>query len=142
MIDVDHFKSINDRYGHGVGDEVLKHIARLRSTTLRKGDVFGRLGGEEFLAILPSASTRAAARIGERLRRKCEDLEWGKIASVDGVSISLGVARYEFAYDETSLLHAADQALYFSKGAGRNRLTVADQTSPLSQDTPVEVASR
>ncbi len=142
MIDVDHFKSINDRYGHGVGDEVLKHIARLGSMTLRKGDVFGRLGGEEFLAILPSASTRAAARIGERLRRKCEDLEWGKIANVDGVSISLGVARYEFGYDETSLLHAADQALYFSKGAGRNRLTVADQTSPLSQHTPVEVASR
>ena len=142
MIDVDHFKSINDRYGHGVGDEVLKRIAELGSKTLRKGDLFGRLGGEEFLAILPSASTRAATRIGERLRRKCEDLDWEKIANVDGVSISLGVARYQFGYDETSLLLAADKALYFSKGAGRNRLTVADQTSSLAEGSRVEVASR
>jgi len=142
MIDVDHFKSINDRYGHGVGDEVLKHIANLGSTALRRGDLFGRLGGEEFLAILPSASPRAAMRIGERLRRKCEDLDWGKIANVEGVTISLGVARYQFGYDETSLLHAADTALYFSKGAGRNRLTVADQTSPLSEGSPVGVTSR
>ena len=81
-------------------------------------------------------------RIGERLRRKCEDLDWGKIANVEGVTISLGVARYQFGYDETSLLHAADTALYFSKGAGRNRLTVADQTSPLSEGSPVGVTSR
>jgi sigma-B regulation protein RsbU (phosphoserine phosphatase) len=81
-------------------------------------------------------------RIGERLRRKCEDLDWGKITNVEGVTISLGVARYQFGYDETSLLHAADTALYFSKGAGRNRLTVADQTSPLSEGSPVGVTSR
>ena len=72
-------------------------------------------------------------RIGERLRRKCEDVDWGKIANVE---------RYQFGYDETSLLHAADTALYFSKGAGRNRLTVADQTSPLSEGSPVGVTSR
>ena len=142
MIDVDYFKAINDRYGHGVGDEVLKNIAKLGSRTLRKGDLFGRFGGEEFLAILPSASAKAASRIGERLRRACENLDWGKIANVEGVSISLGVAKYQFGYDETSLLHAADTALYFSKGAGRNRLTIADQAVPGSPRAPLKVASR
>ena len=131
MIDVDHFKSINDRHGHGAGDEVLKHLGALGSNTLRKGDLFGRLGGEEFLAILPSASAGAAKRIGERLRRKCEDMDWPSIAGIDAVTISLGVSCYQFGYDETGLLKAADTALYRSKEAGRNRLTVADQPMPL-----------
>ena len=141
MIDVDQFKSINDRYGHGVGDEVLKRIAGLGQRVLRKGDLFGRLGGEEFLAILPSASAEAAVRIGERLRRECEALDWEKIANVDGVSISLGIARYQFGYDETSLLHAADTALYESKRSGRNRLTIADQEAASYEMSKVAAGS-
>ena len=142
MIDVDHFKSINDRFGHAVGDEVLKRLANLGSTTLRKGDLFGRLGGEEFLAILPSASAETAAHIGERLRRECEELDWPKIAKLDGVTISLGVAMCQFGYDETSLLHAADTALYESKRSGRNRLTIADRDGSIEKAAKLISASR
>jgi diguanylate cyclase (GGDEF)-like protein len=125
MIDVDHFKAINDMHGHAAGDEVLREIARIGERELRKGDLFGRLGGEEFLAILPNTPGDIAVRVGERLRAKCHEQAWPQIEGLDTISISLGVAVHQTGADETFLLQAADTALYQSKNSGRNRLTLA-----------------
>lgn len=125
MIDVDHFKSVNDIHGHAMGDQVLCEIAALGERQLRKGDLFGRLGGEEFLAILPDTSKDVAAAVGERLRASCEALDWSLHDGPANVSISLGVAIHQKGADETFLLQAADTALYQSKATGRNRLTIA-----------------
>lgn len=125
MIDVDHFKSVNDIHGHAVGDQVLCEIAALGERALRKGDLFGRLGGEEFLAILPDTSAEGAAMIGERLRVACHKLDWESLEGPQSVSISLGVAEHHRGADEIFLLQAADTALYQSKNRGRNRLTIA-----------------
>ncbi len=125
MIDVDHFKSVNDIHGHAVGDQVLCEIAALGERALRKGDLFGRLGGEEFLAILPETSGETAAMIGERLRIACHELNWASLEGPRSISISLGVAVHQKGADETFLLQAADTALYQSKNEGRNRLTIA-----------------
>lgn len=125
MIDVDHFKSVNDMYGHAVGDQVLCEIAALGQRQLRKGDLFGRLGGEEFLVILPDTSRHVAALVGERLRASCQALDWANLEGPASVSISIGVALHQHGADETFLLQAADAALYQSKTTGRNRLTIA-----------------
>lgn len=125
MIDVDHFKAINDQHGHAAGDEVLQKIAAVSEGELRKGDLFGRLGGEEFLAILTNTSGPTAMQVAERLRACCVGLRWPNIIGLKKVSISLGVAVHQNGTDETFLLQAADAALYESKNTGRNRLTLA-----------------
>jgi two-component system, cell cycle response regulator len=124
MIDLDHFKLINDREGHLVGDHVLRGVAELLQASLRKSDFLARYGGEEFVAILPEADQKAATIIAEKLRKSIEnysfDIENRKIQ----VSISLGVATFSrdlhFADDE-ELIERADSNLYHAKRHGRNR---------------------
>ncbi len=124
MIDIDHFKAINDTHGHGVGDVVLQRIAEAGRSCLRDQDVFGRLGGEEFLVILPGADEELAIKVGERLRDIVRQLFADRTLGLDEVTISLGVAVYQAGVDEKLFLRAADLALYRSKAEGRDRLTV------------------
>src|SRR5690606_20600388 len=124
ILDIDHFKSINDRYGHLVGDEVLVKIAGSVRNALRRKDRFGRMGGEEFLIIMHDTGRIGAADIIERVRNVVAGLEWKDIPDLRA-TVSLGVATYKPGADETWMLQAADQALYEAKRSGRNCLRFA-----------------
>ena len=125
MIDVDYFKSVNDRFGHGVGDQVLKRITVACQKVLRENDIFGRLGGEEFAVILPDVDLPRSGQIAERLR---EGVEKDDICIADDVvrtTISVGLCTLNGNIaDSEGLLRAADMALYRAKHGGRNRVCV------------------
>jgi diguanylate cyclase (GGDEF)-like protein len=122
MIDIDYFKHINDSYGHAVGDDVLKQLTRRCFHILRDTDIFGRHGGDEFVAILPESDARDALQVAERLRTEVEELsvESGKGEVRFTVSVGLTQFRDEERFEET--LNRADQALYHAKRSGRNRV--------------------
>lgn len=126
MFDLDRFKSVNDTYGHLIGDRVLMHLAQVVRSVVREGDVMVRYGGEEFLAILPAASRQDVAQAGERLRRIVEEAPLRDGDQVIHVTISVGATAYpEFdAGDDLDLVKHADAALYAAKEAGRNRVMV------------------
>lgn len=126
-IDVDEFKRINDAHGHLVGDRVLVKIARTCAQALRDGDLLGRTGGEEFLAVLPDANLAQAVEIAERLRRKIESLQGPELPAgiVTGISVGVAELRPE-DQDATALRARADAALYRAKSQGRNRVLVAE----------------
>jgi diguanylate cyclase (GGDEF)-like protein len=123
MIDIDHFKPVNDRVGHLAGDEVLREVTRRVASTLRTADVLGRIGGEEFLIILYPADERIAIEVMERARLACSShpvtIDEGEVQ----VTISLGaaVALPSHEIELTNLLATADRALYYAKDGGRNR---------------------
>jgi diguanylate cyclase (GGDEF)-like protein/PAS domain S-box-containing protein len=125
FIDIDHFKKVNDTYGHDIGDVVIKMVARTMSSAMRSYDFLARWGGEEFIALLPAANATSAARIAERLRtlvsHSSRDMSQGKIRT----TVSIGV--YFCRRDDTpeSVVKQADRLLYESKRNGRNRITVA-----------------
>lgn len=124
MMDMDHFKQINDTYGHQAGDQVLRQIGGVISASFRKADVYGRLGGEEFAVLLPNTSLEAARDIAEQLVKSIS----GLVAEpVKGLSASLGVA-FTDAVDEDlhGLMNTADKALYRAKALGRNQVAVAE----------------
>ncbi|KFB67194.1 diguanylate cyclase [Candidatus Accumulibacter vicinus] len=126
MIDVDLFKSINDRYGHAVGDRVLHQVAKAIQSAARKDDSVSRIGGEEFLLICHDADPRAALLAAERLRQMVKAMQ----INISGVeirtSVSIGVANRENGMDnEDDLLRAADKALYAAKQAGRDRVCLS-----------------
>lgn len=126
LLDVDHFKQVNDTYGHAAGDEVLRGLVERVRPSLRTYDLFGRYGGEEFALILRQTDVENALVIAERTRRLvCEgpfDMPEGVTPSTLSVSVSLGLAMLDSEAMSTpeSLLHAADQALYRAKAGGRN----------------------
>jgi diguanylate cyclase (GGDEF)-like protein/PAS domain S-box-containing protein len=125
MVDIDHFKRVNDTYGHAAGDEVLKQVAISLQTGLRSIDVIGRLGGEEFAILLPSIDLQGAEMVADRLRRAVAGLSPVADGTAIPVTVSLGVA--EIAGDARefdSLLKAADAALYGAKQGGRNKVVV------------------
>jgi len=128
MLDIDHFKQINDTYGHLVGDEVLRRLGEVVRTNIRAVDVAGRYGGEEFLIVMPETGLEGALVFAERLRSRVADLEFdagpGKTFRI---TISVGVTQCEDADAATidDLLAAADRALYQAKREGRNRVAVA-----------------
>ncbi|MEO6247125.1 MAG: sensor domain-containing diguanylate cyclase [Sphingomicrobium sp.] len=117
-LDVDHFKSVNDRFGHGVGDQVLKGIADSCRVALRPGDLFGRIGGEEFAILLPGTDFGPALACAERLRMAIQEPR-GSACPV--VTASFGLAMAEAGEDFDQWLAAADGALYEAKRGGRNR---------------------
>ena len=126
MFDVDHFKRVNDRFGHAVGDRVLQLVAARANAICRSGDLIGRLGGEEFGILMPSASAEDAANVAERLRQAIEapfDTDGG--VPLPSVTVSIGVASQERSQTGADLLAGADAALYAAKEAGRNRVKVA-----------------
>jgi diguanylate cyclase (GGDEF)-like protein len=119
--DIDNFKKINDVYGHAGGDMVLKAVAATAQTCLRKSDILGRLGGEEFAAILPDADEHAATAVAEKLRLAIRALDFPGSRPAIRVSASFGVATFDPGRDDLdSVLLKADEALYEAKGAGRN----------------------
>ncbi|WP_277964133.1 GGDEF domain-containing protein [Pseudomonas sp. RIT-To-2] len=124
MLDMDHFKFINDTFGHPVGDEVLRQIGRVISTSLRAADIHGRLGGEEFAVLLPNTSLEMAEAIAAQLLRTIARLE---LEPVRHVTASLGLAQADTdAQDLHKLINNADQALYRAKAQGRNQVVVAE----------------
>lgn len=124
MIDIDHFKSINDRFGHAVGDEVLKFAATLWRGALRRQDLLGRLGGEEFCVVLPTADMELVCEAAERLRLLTEQKSAIGPESIS-FTISIGVAALDDSTDDIpALLKKADEALYLAKKNGRNRVEV------------------
>jgi diguanylate cyclase (GGDEF)-like protein len=124
LLDIDHFKRLNDAHGHQVGDEVLRGVAKLLKQQSRAFDTPARYGGEEFAVIMPACDIADAERGAERLRRAIAAME-----TVAPVTVSTGVATFPVhAADAASLVQMADGALYESKGGGRNRTTVAHRT--------------
>jgi len=123
MLDVDNFKAINDTYGHKVGDDVLRDIARLGLNTMRLTDCFGRFGGEEFICLLPDTSQDQAYDIAERLRLIIQDHQWD-YKTLEKVTASIGVASYRKEDTDSflKLLKDADITMYQAKSQGRNRV--------------------
>lgn len=138
--DIDHFKRINDTYGHPVGDAVLARVAKACQGALRQGDLLGRTGGEEFVIVLPDTDESYGAQIAERVRRAVEEMDLSDLAPGLRASVSLGLARLR--RDDTSLSHLtrrADAALYRAKRQGRNRVeTEADATEASPSDVAAE----
>ncbi len=129
MIDVDHFKKYNDRYGHPAGDECLRQVASVLEAQVRRpGDLVARYGGEEFIAVLPNTDADAAAAVAERVRQAIGALNMRHEASPTHpvVTLSVGVAscQADFLLKSTALLTASDEALYQAKNTGRNRVSV------------------
>ncbi len=123
IFDVDHFKQVNDRYGHAVGDEVLRQLAEIAREQSREGDVIGRIGGEEFVWVLPGASVNIAKLAAERLRLA---VAMGSgVGDIAPATISIGVAAARPGDTALSLFARADEALYDAKGAGRNTVRLA-----------------
>jgi diguanylate cyclase (GGDEF)-like protein len=123
MIDVDHFKVVNDHYGHLVGDQVLRQLAALTQGTIRKQDYFARYGGEEFCILMPITTEDEAMRLAERLRQVYQDLPMEAASGVWHSTISIGVADSNSAVlTPHTLIAAADKALYTAKQSGRNRV--------------------
>ncbi len=127
LLDLDHFKSINDRFGHAIGDRVLQVFADTAKAHVRSSDLIGRLGGEEFAAVLHNVSREKAVALAERIRSAFAEAA----NEVDGrpvgatVSIGMVITTQDAAFDVPALLAQADQALYFAKERGRNRVEVA-----------------
>lgn len=125
MLDVDHFKRINDVHGHSAGDEALRSVAQTLKSQLRNIDMIFRYGGEEFLVLLSNTSTEAAAMVGERLRQAVHDLQLSSEGQQMSLSISLGCATLQPGESGDRLQQRADMALLEAKRGGRNRLRMA-----------------
>jgi diguanylate cyclase (GGDEF)-like protein len=126
MLDIDHFKQVNDVHGHHVGDQVITAVAQRLAHTARTSDILGRYGGEEFALILPDTSPEGAGHLAERLRTAIADRPIDTDAGPLTVTVSIGIAeRTPEHTDVETLLEAADGALYQAKRAGRNRVVVA-----------------
>ncbi|HEU5046594.1 MAG TPA: diguanylate cyclase [Rickettsiales bacterium] len=127
MIDIDHFKSFNDKFGHLIGDEVLKKVGQALVDTVKGKDFVGRYGGEEFAILLPSTPLAGALVVGENIRKNIEETilqrkDTGDV--IDKVTVSIGVARYRPDQDSAAVfISRADNALYRAKMGGRNRVT-------------------
>ncbi len=126
MIDLDHFKSINDSYGHLTGDEVLREAAGRLMEVMRPYDFAGRYGGEEFLVVLPSCSPQNGIQRAEDFRRSIAERLMPTAVGPLAVTCSLGVASYDGAMPPEDLIHRADEALYRAKRLGRNRVCAQD----------------
>ncbi|WP_412479631.1 GGDEF domain-containing protein [Azonexus sp. IMCC34839] len=132
VIDLDHFKEINDSHGHRIGDEALAHFAKTATACLRNEDILGRIGGEEFAVFLPNAAIADAHAIAERLRQHLLAEPLPIPHRSIPLTVSIGVAQYHAQESIESLLHRADKAMYRAKESGRNRV----ESSPLPLALP------
>jgi diguanylate cyclase (GGDEF)-like protein len=127
MLDLDHFKQINDRFGHVLGDVVLKGFADRVRQRLRAGDVFGRYGGEEFIVLLPGADAEAAFALAEQLRTRVAEFPFSMDGEKTALTVSVGLAVDNGEGGIPELIEAADWALYRAKHRGRNRVVMFDE---------------
>jgi diguanylate cyclase (GGDEF)-like protein len=127
LFDLDRFKSVNDEFGHSIGDEVLRRFAEVMTECLRGNDVCARLGGEEFAAVLPRTTTERAHQVAERVRKSFADvtIETGKGSLTCTVSVGIAFPTSEWPSFE-QVLADADRALYRAKNGGRNRVASAN----------------
>jgi diguanylate cyclase (GGDEF)-like protein len=138
LLDIDHFKRVNDQHGHQAGDQVLVELSALVAYELRDSDILARYGGEEFLAIVPNTGLADAGKLAERLRRRIEDHDFStgaKAQPAPGISltVSIGVASYGGSItSEESLIQAADSNLYRAKEQGRNKVVADNPDQPAS----------
>ena len=125
LLDVDHFKNINDTYGHTIGDKCLKEIIKRIKPALRDTDFLARYGGEEFIVILPETGGEIAKEAAERMRSIVENIEFLHKKELVKITISIGVTQV-MPSDETheAIFHRTDQALYKAKNSGRNRVVL------------------
>ena len=136
VMDLDHFKLVNDTYGHTAGDRVLEHVAGILGQAVRTEDIVGRWGGEEFLAVLPHTEGPGAIQIAERLCQLVRDTPYTNKAGDRSIvtTLSIGCATALLGGDKDRLIHVADQALYRAKAAGRN--SVRGEAAPRDVVTP------
>jgi diguanylate cyclase (GGDEF)-like protein len=135
MLDVDHFKDINDTYGHQAGDMVLQALGRLLNTSLRASDFSARYGGEEFTVILPQTAREQALKLAERLRKEVADRDHLFEGQTFAITVSLGVASFDPSSPTSpyTIVSRADRALYRAKERGRNTVVCASEDhDPLS----------
>jgi two-component system, cell cycle response regulator len=133
LLDLDHFKQVNDRYGHDCGDQVLREFGKLLTENARTTDIVGRYGGEEFLIVLPNTDGIRAAIVAERIRKAADGQVYKYKEFLVRVTVSTGVASFPAntqIRDENDLLKAADQALYRAKQVSRNRVIVDRASMP------------
>ena len=141
MLDLDHFKAINDRHGHAAGDRALKHAAAALRGGIREVDALGRFGGEEFLVLMPGASLEASLAVAERLRAGLHGNPLLLAGEPVGLSVSVGIAQWQVADEDASrVLVRADAALYEAKLRGRN-CVVTEAAGTLAEERPVGPAS-
>jgi diguanylate cyclase (GGDEF)-like protein len=131
VLDLDHFKSINDRHGHETGDQLLVSFAEAATASVRPTDLLFRMGGEEFCFMLPDITTTGAIEVAERIRRGFEAAQVSSSKGVAGTTVSVGIAITDQAIDLEVLQSAADAALYEAKARGRNRVVVAEPSAML-----------
>ncbi len=122
ILDIDHFKKINDTYGHLAGDYVLKELAKIIKNVIRKSDICGRFGGEEFVIILPNTKISGAMKLAERLRKEIENHPFTFGEKQIKVTVSIGITSVGINDSYESLLSRADEALYEAKKKGRNKV--------------------
>lgn len=127
VIDIDHFKSLNDRYGHPVGDEVLRIVSRALLASARQGDVVGRPGGDEFLTVLPATDLATAQFVADRMRKAIAEADLSGVlgaGTLGGITVSVGVALFRASDTIASFVERADRSLYEAKRQGRNRVVL------------------
>jgi len=132
MIDVDHFKSINDTNGHAAGDNALRMVAVALAETERVGAIIARFGGEEFCAFLPHASAFDGEKLAEKIRRKIGKLDFAPKGNLRRLTVSIGVASSSAGRDAEGAIGEADAALYRAKAEGRNRVAVFHESGTSS----------
>jgi diguanylate cyclase (GGDEF)-like protein len=130
LFDIDHFKRINDTYGHTIGDKILKELGDLILANTRESDVSARYGGEEFALILPETTQVEASDLLERLRQLVESYTFNKDDTPVIVTISVGIAQYDHEYTIEEFIEQADAALYQAKRTGRNKVVYGTFTTP------------
>lgn len=136
-LDLDHFKNINDSYGHGIGDQVLRRFAKLVHEALREADYTGRLGGEEFILVLSQTGLTEAWQVAERLRQRLQEQSFSDLHPELRVTVSIGVSEYRRGEQIDDALNRADICLYQAKSSGRNRVIV-EQVQPYHEAEPLK----
>jgi diguanylate cyclase (GGDEF)-like protein len=128
MIDIDHFKQVNDTYGHLAGDHILERVAHVALAELRAADIIGRYGGEEFIIVMPVTNSQQAGQLAERIRQQVEQTHIQTARGETSVTLSIGITERNPAASETveEMFRRADQAMYAAKQAGRNRVHIGE----------------
>jgi diguanylate cyclase (GGDEF)-like protein len=143
MFDLDRFKTINDKFGHGTGDEVLVAFCRLATAYLRANDLFSRIGGEEFASLLPNTAPQDALCLAERIRAAVDSASLPVGEHTIRATVSVGVASSnDPTADLAALLNAADEALYRAKKAGRNRVEASSSAADHARPNGLSIHKR
>ena len=127
MIDIDHFKKINDLFGHLTGDQILVEFSKILKASFRQTDIITRFGGEEFAIVLPETTIGQATLLAERIRKRIETHDYSRLIDTQPLTVSIGISNYHTPgkKNEVTLLHSADQALYAAKKEGRNKVCIS-----------------